>query len=243
MQNLKPQRQSNPHFGKFAAVLPAGGLGKRMGSTLIKQLLDLGGKPVYQYSLETFAKMSQIGEVVLVVPRDWKSHFEEDLKDFRYADKIKIVIGGKERWESVRNGIESLSSDAEYVLVHDVARPFLSEKLVLQAMETLEKSGACLVARPSADTIKLVETDKVVRTIPREQIYLAQTPQCAKVSVLKELYKKIDNSPLSFVPTDEASILEFFGIPVYIVPGNTLNDKLTTPADFERFSAICQRRT
>ena len=134
---------------KFAAVLPAGGLGKRMGSSLPKQLIDLGGKPVYRYSLETFAQMPQIAEVVLAVPADWKSHFEEDLKVSPFADKIQIVVGGKERWQSVQNGIAALSSNVKFALVHDVARPLLSQELILQVMETLEKKGACLVARPS----------------------------------------------------------------------------------------------
>lgn len=231
--NLKSEK-------KFAAVLPAGGLGKRMGSALPKQLIDLGGKPVYHYSLETFAKMPQIAEVVLAVPADWKSHFETDLQNFPFAEKVKIVVGGKERWQSVQNGIEALSSDVEFALVHDVARPLLSEELILQVMETLETKGACLVARPSVDTVKVVEDGKVERTIPREKIYLAQTPQAASVKLFRELYAKIEAEPLAFLPTDEASILEHFGVPVYIVPGNTLNDKLTTAADLERFRALLE---
>ena len=185
--------------------------------------------------------MPQIAEVVLAVPADWKSHFEEDLKVSPFADKIQIVVGGKERWQSVQNGIAALSSNVKFALVHDVARPLLSQELILQVMETLEKKGACLVARPSVDTVKVVKDGKVECTIPREKIYLAQTPQAASVELFRELYAKIEAEPLAFLPTDEASILEHFGVPVHIVPGDTLNDKITTPADLERFRAMLEK--
>ena len=132
MQDLK---------GRFAAVLPAGGLGKRMGGNIPKQLMVLGGKPVYRYSLETFLKMDEIAEVVMAVPADWKDHFEKEIFDSersgKFADliarKMKIVVGGAERWQSVENGVNALTSDAEYVLVHDVARPFVSEEIIREA--------------------------------------------------------------------------------------------------------------
>lgn len=221
-------------------ILPAGGLGKRMGSKIPKQLLPLNGKPVYRYALETFAQMDEIAEVVLAVPADWKSHFEKELQNFRFAHKLKLVIGGKERWESVRNGIEALSKEIEFVLVHDVARPLISHSLILQVLEMLETKGSCLVARQAVDTVKMVESGKVERTIPRENVYLAQTPQATRVEIFKKLYKKIDENPLGFLPTDEASILEHFGEPVYIVPGNSQNDKLTTPADLKRFELFLE---
>lgn len=211
-----------------------------MGSKIPKQLLPLNGKPVYRYALETFAQMDEIEEVVLAVPADWKSHFEKELQNFRFAHKLKLVIGGKERWESVRNGIEALSKEIEFVLVHDVARPLISHSLILQVLETLETKGSCLVARQAVDTVKMVESGKVERTIPRENVYLAQTPQAARVEIFKKLYKRIDDNPLDFLPTDEASILEHFEEPVYVVPGNSQNDKLTTRADLERFELFLE---
>lgn len=227
---------------KFAAVLPAGGLGKRMGANLPKQLLPLGDKPVYRHSLETFLDMPQISEVVLAVPAEWKAHFESELKSPLQSGKLKIVIGGKDRWLSVRKGIEALSPQIDYALIHDVARPLLSRELILQVIETLVSKGACLVAKPSADTVKVVKQGEVQGTIPRDEIFLAQTPQAASVELFKKLYQRLDAEPLSFVPTDEASILEHFKIPVHIVPGNSLNDKLTTPPDLEMFRAILEKR-
>ena len=194
MQNLK---------GRFAAVLPAGGLGKRMGGNIPKQLMLLGGKPVYRYSLETFLEMEEIAEVVMAVPADWKDHFE---KEFSHP-KLKIVVGGAERWQSVENGVNALTSNAEYVLVHDVARPFISKEIILDVCETLINKGSCLVAKPAVDTIKIAKDGRVETTIDRNTVWMAQTPQAASIALLKKLYGRIAAEPLNFTPTDEASEL------------------------------------
>ena len=233
------------HTGKFAAVLPAGGLGKRMGGNIPKQLMQLGDKPVYQYSLETFLKMDEIAEVVMAVPADWKDYFEKEIEAWisaseraeKFRTKLKIVLGGAERWQSVENGVNALTSSAEYVLVHDVARPFISEKIIREVCETLVSKGSCLVAKPAIDTIKIACDGRVESTIDRRKGWLAQTPQAARIDLLKQLYARIAKEPLDFTPTDEASILEFFGKPVYIVKGDSANDKLTTPEDFEVFAS------
>ena len=233
------------HTGKFAAVLPAGGLGKRMGGNIPKQLMQLGDKPVYQYSLETFLKMDEIAEVVMAVPADWKDYFEKEIEAWisaseraeKFRTKLKIVLGGAERWQSVENGVNALTSSAEYVLVHDVARPFISEKIIREVCETLVSKGSCLVAKPAIDTIKIACDGRVESTIDRRKVWLAQTPQAARIDLLKQLYARIAKEPLDFTPTDEASILEFFGKPVYIVKGDSANDKLTTPEDFEVFAS------
>ena len=232
--------------GRFAAVLPAGGLGKRMGGNIPKQLMVLGGKPVYRYSLETFLSMDEIAEVVMAVPADWKDHFEKEIFGDKVGDenlrelirtKMKIVVGGAERWQSVENGVNALTSDAEFVLVHDVARPFISKEIIRDVCETLVTKGSCLVAKPAIDTIKIAKDGCVQQTIDRNTVGMAQTPQAASIALLKKLYGRIAAEPLNFTPTDEASILEYFGESVYIVKGNSLNDKLTTPEDFEIFAS------
>lgn len=233
---------SDTFKGRFAAVLPAGGIGKRMGGAIPKQLMLLKGKPVYFYCLETFLNMDEISQVVLAVPADWKSHFEKDILEnsgwpAEILNKLTIVVGGSERWQSVRNGVNALDRQAEYVLVHDVARPFVSKEIVQEVCRTLVEKGSCLVAKPAIDTIKIAEDGRVEKTIDRKKVWMAQTPQAASVALLKKLYDRIDKEPLNFTPTDEASILEFFGEQVYIVQGNAMNDKLTTPEDFEIFSA------
>lgn len=227
--------------GRFVAVLPAGGLGKRMGGNIPKQLMDLGGKPVYRYCLETFLQMDEIAEVVMAVPADWRERFESELLGDASLSgavngKLKIVVGGAERWQSVRNGVNAITSDAEYVLVHDVARPFVSREIIRDVCETLVSRGSCLVAKPAVDTIKVARDGVVEGTIDRNTVWMAQTPQAARIDLLKSLYARIDSEPLGFTPTDEASILEHFGERVYIVKGNSANDKLTTPEDFRLFA-------
>ena len=133
-----------------------------MGGNIPKQLMQLGSKPVYQYSLETFLIMDEIVEVIMAVPADWKDYFEKELFGMfsnRFGtlnelikDKLKIVVGGAERWQSVQNGVNALTSNAEYVLVHDVARPFISEKIIRDVCETLVSKGSCLVAKPAMRT-------------------------------------------------------------------------------------------
>lgn len=241
--------KNNSFKNKFAVVLPAGGLGKRMGGNIPKQLMLLGRKPVYQYSLETFLNMEEIAEVVMSVPLDWKEFFKKEI--FKNNDssnncknalqknnlnKLKIVCGGEERWQSVRNGINAITSNVEFVLVHDVARPFISEKIIREVCKTLVDKGSCLVAKPAIDTIKIASDGKINSTIDRNKVWLAQTPQASRIDLLKNLYTKIDTKPLDFTPTDEASILEHFGESVYIVEGESINDKLTTPEDFDFFS-------
>ena len=240
--------------GRFAAVLPAGGLGKRMGGNIPKQLMLLEGKPVYQYCLETFLSMDEIAEVVMAVPADWKDHFEKEIFNqtaLRQAQgplssselgeliraKMKIVVGGAERWQSVENGVKALTSNAEFVLVHDVARPFIGKEIIRDVCETLVTKGSCLVAKPAVDTIKIAKDGCVQQTIDRNTVWMAQTPHASSIALLKKLYGRIAAEPLNFTPTDEASILEYFGESVYIVKGNSLNDKLTTPEDFEIFAS------
>ena len=236
MQNLK---------GRFAAVLPAGGLGKRMGGNIPKQLMLLGGKPVYRYCLETFLEMEEIAEVVMAVPADWKDHFEKEIFDSEHSSKLaeliarkmKIVVGGAERWQSVENGVNALTSNTEFALVHDVARPFVSKEIIRDVCDMLVTKGSCLVAKPAVDTIKIAKDGRVESTIDRNTVWMAQTPQAASIALLKRLYARIAAEPLNFTPTDEASILEYFGESVYIVKGNAANDKLTTPEDFEIFAS------
>lgn len=224
----------------FAVVLPAGGLGRRVGGEQPKQLLPLMGKLVYRYSLETFLRLDEIREVVLVVPADWESSFREQLQmegelKESWKEKLKIVVGAKDRWQSVKNGVEALSSDIEFVLIHDVARPLLSETIIREVLKTVSGKGSCIVARSVADTVKRVQDGKIKETIPRDEIWLAQTPQAVKISLLQEFYEKMNSAPLDFLPTDEASILEHFQEPVFVVPGDYLNDKITTAEDFTRF--------
>lgn len=221
---------------QIGAVVTAGGLGKRLGGEIPKQLAKLKGKAMWRHSAEAFLNHEKIKSVVLTVPEDWKNYFIEDAKDL----SIIVATGGKERWQSVKNGIEALPPSISHVMVHDAARPFISEKIISDVAGVLE-SSCCLVAKPVFDTVKIAEGYFVKSTLDRKVVWLAQTPQAAPVALLKELYKKMENTT-DFCPTDESSIFEKFEIPVKIVAGNEQNDKITTNEDFEKFSTLRLRQ-
>jgi 2-C-methyl-D-erythritol 4-phosphate cytidylyltransferase len=210
-------------------VVTAGGLGKRVGGEIPKQLVKLHGKAMWRHSVETFLNNKEIKAVVLTIPANWQSYFIEESKDL----SLIVAIGGKERWQSVKNGIEALPQNISHVMVHDAARPFVSEDIINSVAKALAKD-CCIVAKPIFDTVKIAENSFVKSTLDRKSIWLAQTPQAAPVALLKELYKKIENLP-DFCPTDEASILEKFGIPIKIIEGNAKNDKITTKEELDKF--------
>jgi len=213
---------------KIGVVVTAGGLGKRAGGEVPKQLFKLRGKALWRYSVETFLSNENIKALVLTVPKEWKSYFVEDSRDL----PIAIAIGGEKRWQSVKNGVEALPKDISHVMMHDAARPFVSNGIIDSVAKALA-TDCCLVAKPVFDTVKISENGFVKSTLDRKAVWLAQTPQAAPVATLKALYKKMENFP-DFCPTDEASIFEKFGIPTKIVEGNAQNDKITTKEDLDK---------
>ncbi|GBU23525.1 2-C-methyl-D-erythritol 4-phosphate cytidylyltransferase [Fibrobacteria bacterium R8-3-H12] len=215
---------------RIGAVITAGGLGKRVGGEVPKQLLQLYGKAMWLHSAEAFLSNKKIKAVVITVPEDWQNYFVEETKNL----SVIVAIGGNERWQSVKNGIEALPKNISHVMVHDAARPFVSQGIISSVAEALSED-CCIVAKPVFDTVKIAENSYVKSTIDRKGVWLAQTPQAAPVALLKELYKKMENFP-NFCPTDEASILEKFSIPIKIVEGNTMNDKITTKEELDKFS-------
>lgn len=227
---------------KFAAVLPAGGVGSRMGADKPKQFLELQGKALWRHALEAFLQHPAISEIALVCHPDWTRFFQDEIAEHYTTEqqaKIRYAIGGAERWISVKNGIEALSNDVDYALVHDVARPLLSQEIIDSCIHNLKEHGACLVAKAVVDTVKRVASQRVKETLDRSEIYLAQTPQCFSTEALKAAYERMPSHP-EFTPTDEASMMEFFGHQVPICAGHDLNDKVTTPFDLIRLELLAQ---
>lgn len=225
---------------KFAAVLPAGGVGSRMGADKPKQFLTLEGKPLWRHALEAFLQNPAIEEIALVCHPDWRDYFQVEVeKHYHSLDSMRIryALGGTERWISVKNGIESLSPEMDFALIHDVARPLLSQAILNQCLQMLRDLGACLVAKPVVDTVKQVQKNKVQATLDRSTIYLAQTPQCFKIADLHKVYAQMPQHP-EYNPTDEAGMMEFFGYEVPICTGDELNDKVTTPMDLLRLELL-----
>lgn len=215
----------------YGVVLPAGGVGSRMGSNQPKQFLEIQGRPIYRHALDVFINHPMIDEIVFVCAEEWVEYFEEEFLEL----PVLVVRGGRERWNSVYNGLRALSSDIQGVLVHDVARPFLSSTILDECLQSLQSKKAFIVAKQAVDTIKVEAEGLVSQTLNRDHIWLAQTPQGAPLKLLLNLFAEISNEGLT--PTDESSILEHFKHPVSIIKGSHWNDKITTPEDLQRFRA------
>jgi 2-C-methyl-D-erythritol 4-phosphate cytidylyltransferase len=223
------------------AVVPAAGSGRRMGSAVPKQYLSLLGKPLLSWSLAPLLASERIEAVVLVVApgdSDWCSLAEGN-------DRVLLAEGGAERCNSVLNGLAMLAARAapdDWVLVHDAARPCLSREELDALFETLgEDPVGGLLAVPLADTLKTAdEAGRVARTVPREGLWRALTPQMFRYDVLREALAAAIAAGLTV--TDEAAAIEHAGHRPMLVPGRAANLKVTGPEDLALAEAVLRRR-
>jgi 2-C-methyl-D-erythritol 4-phosphate cytidylyltransferase/2-C-methyl-D-erythritol 2,4-cyclodiphosphate synthase len=217
---------------KVAAIIAAGGRGERLGAGVPKQFLAIGGVSILRRSVELFAGHDRIDEIVVVLPPDLASSLPDDLPAL--GKPLLIVPGGARRQDSVRNGFEAVRDRADVVVIHDAARPFASAALISRTIDAAWESGAALAAMPASDTIKLARDTPaaapllVERTLPRERVFLAQTPQAFRTDVLAAA---IAASQEDVVATDEAALAEAAGFPVRLVAGEATNLKITTMTD------------
>ncbi len=217
----------------FGAVLPAGGIGARMGAEKPKQLLEINGKTLLKHSVEAFALHLEIKEIVVACPKEWKDWFEKELESY----DVKIVVGGKERWQSVAQAVCGLSDEITHFLAHDVARPFVSQEIISQCIHELKNENSCMVAKAVVDTVQRVKNKQVQETLDRNELVMAQTPQCTSVELIKACYEKMQTEE-GYNPTDEAGMLRHFGEVVKTVEGDDWNDKITRPFDLKKFEAM-----
>jgi len=212
------------------AIIAAGGLGARMGGDRPKQLLRLGGITILERSLATFDRCARIDEIVLVVPPGLG---DGPLLEGEYATPVTIVEGGPRRQDSVARGLAAASPASEIVVIHDAARPLCPVELVARTVEAAARHGAAIAAMPAHDTVKQRSAGDpalVGRTLDRESIALAQTPQAFRMDVLVEAIRLGQDGRAA---TDEAVLAERAGYPVALVDGDPLNIKITTPRDLE----------
>lgn len=214
---------------KVSAIIPAAGRGLRMGSDIPKQFLLLDGKPILHHTVSVLDHCSAIDEIVLVVPEN-----EIEAVQTRIADShpkvTRVVAGGKERQDSVGNGLRSLDSDTDIVVVHDGVRPFVSPELIRETIEAARDFGAAIVAIPVSDTLKKVSEDgRVERTVDRQGLWRVQTPQTFQYPLLKQAFDKARSD--GFYGTDEGALVEYLGKEVKVIPGSELNIKITNSKD------------
>lgn len=216
---------------KTAAILVAAGSGKRMGADINKVYLNLNGRPVLSYSIETLAQSYNISEIIIAA-KEGEELQGENLAELYGMGKVKAVVtGGETRSLSVLEALRAVSDDIELVAIHDGARPLLTEvdlDTVLKIAELGENDGAILAA-PMVDTIKEAEDMTITTTIDRSKLWRAFTPQVFKKDFIIKAYEEVDDLGV----TDDASVAETYGGKVAIVPGNTLNIKITTPMDLK----------
>lgn len=220
---------------KYAAIVLSAGSGSRMKSDIPKQYLPLIEKPVIYYSLMAFQN-SPVDEIILVSGANDMEYCRKEIVERYGLSKVtKIVAGGKERYDSVYEGL--CATDAEYVLIHDGARPVLTSDMIDRMIQGVENTGACIAAMPVKDTIKLSDEHKQVASTPdRKHLWMVQTPQCFARTLLEESYEilKCKQKAGENVPdiTDDAMIVEYAtGKKITLVEGAYTNLKITTPED------------
>jgi len=220
------------------AIIAAAGAGRRLGATTPKQLIDIGGGTMLQHSVKAFAAHPRISEIVVVLP---DGQAPSGLT-FDTGPSIRIVTGGDRRQDSVARGFDAVSPDSDVVLVHDAARPFVTAALIDKTIDAAARHGAAIAALASKDTIKRVDGGVIVDTIPRESVYLAQTPQGFRRDVLAATVA-LGRSGVE--ATDEAALAERAGYHVHVVDGDSGNVKITTEDDLRaaraRMGAATQR--
>ena len=211
----------------ISAILVGAGKGERLSSSVPKAFIRIGGKEIFYYSLVKFYR--KVDEIILVFPQDYLEKWKEKLeKEFQ---GIKVISGGKERYNSVKNGLDILENQNGIVLIHDVARPFFSENLIKRVIEGAEKYGACVPSVEVKDTLKQIDGDFVVKTLDREKIFAVQTPQGFKVEIIKKAYREAERK--NVFGSDDAILVERMGIKVYSVDGEQENIKITYPVDLK----------
>ena len=230
---------------KKVLILLAAGVGKRMGKSQPKMLLEILGKPLLYWSLKVLEETTILDRVVVVAPKAYLTIFKRLIHSWGFKKVFKIVKGGKERKDSSRNALKVLPKDCEWVGIHDGARPFVSSALIEKCFKAAFKNGATILAIPAQDTIKMVQENlQIKRTIPRDRAWLAQTPQVFKRDLLEEMHSM--NHPQFQTNrsryTDDASLAESLGYKVQIVPGSYENIKITTPKDLILAEAILKEK-
>jgi len=210
---------------KVAAIIVAAGGGRRFGQA--KQFASLAGRPVVDWAIEAFARHPQIDEVVIVLPDESRA---EEIKS-RWSKVKAVVRGGKERQDSVYRGLEAVSPEITLVLVHDGVRPLVKTELISRVIEASLEEGAAIPVLPMEDTVKMVEAGFITRTINREQLFRAQTPQGFRKRLLEEAFAQARKD--GYYGSDEASLVERIGGRIKIVPGDRTNIKITWPEDIK----------
>jgi 2-C-methyl-D-erythritol 4-phosphate cytidylyltransferase len=224
----------------FAVLLPAAGQSTRFGGKEKKVFAALDGKAVWMRTAEAFVHRDDVVQTIVIVAPEDEDYVRTKFGPHLGLLGIEIVLGGKERFESVGNALQRVR-DAELVAIHDAARPCVSTGAIDQVFALAAKTGAALLAVPVSDTLKRADVaGKILETVPRQGLWQAQTPQVFRTDWLREAHAQ--RGRLGDTITDDAQLVEALGHPVYVVPSDASNLKITTPSDLALAAAILKSR-
>jgi len=224
------------------AIVLSAGQGKRMGTSVQKQYIELQGKPIIYYTLSVFQKSEIIDDIILVVGKDQLKYVQEEIVRKYHFAKVKTVVeGGHERYASVWQGLKAREYDKYYeniqdgyVFIHDGARPFVDEEMLERAYDTVRKYKACVAGVPSKDTIKLINEEQFAVTTPeREYVWAVQTPQVFEKTLIFEAYARLMEEECVHVTDDAMVVEQMMRLPVKLFEGSYENIKITTPEDLD----------
>ncbi len=229
-------------MGLVTAIIAAAGSGSRIGSSSYKQFIELNGKPVIVHTLEKFQQSSEIDEMVVVFPPDKVDEFSGRIAAYGFHKPIRFVAGGERRQDSVHQGFLSINGkQTELVVIHDAVRPLVEADLIQRVVERARLTGAAVTAIQAVDTIKEVSSqDVVIATLNRSALRQVQTPQAFAYSIMREAFQRAYAD--DYYGTDDSSLVERIGIQVAVVPGSTLNIKITTAADVKFAELMLKER-
>lgn len=226
----------------ISALLVAAGKGTRMGPNIDKLFLELNECPVIAHTWRRFEQADPVDEIVLVVREGMQSAFTELAARFKFHKPFRVVVGGKERQDSVWNGLAALSSDSEIVAIQDAARPCTSQSLITATIEAARQTGAAVAAQPVTDTIKESSDGKrIERTLDRSRLWAVQTPQTFRVAIIRRALAEARRR--SLVLTDDTAACELIGQPVELVLSAHPNPKVTRLEDLPFVAAVLRQET
>ena len=235
------------------AIVLSAGQGKRMGTSIQKQYIELCGKPIICYCLEAFEKSEIIDDVIMVAGAGQEDYVTEEIVNKYHFGKVRAVVsGGKERYDSVWNGLKAVrdgmageEAKEGYVYIHDGARPFVDEEIIKRAYTCVEENRACVAGMPSKDTVKIVDENQfAVNTPVRKYVWIVQTPQVFETALIRHAYFKLmENEENETGITDDAMVVERMeNCAVKLVEGSYENIKITTPEDLILAESLIKKR-
>lgn len=218
---------------KVAVIITAGGKGERFGGEMPKQFIELKGKPIIIHTIEKFSNIPSVESIIIPVHSEWFTYTKELVAKYDLPKVKDVVVGGKERQDSIYNALQSKSlEDIDIVMIHDSVRPFIEEKLINKMIELTEDYGAVIAGTAPKDPVKEINTkNEIQRTIQRNKVSISQTPQSFWKDIITNAYQKARD--VNYIGSDSSQLVEFLGYKVSIVEGSELNIKITNQFDLK----------